>query len=42
MTLSFLCDAGPPKGFVRNLKVMFDVTDVVDDVQSVVDDTVRA
>ena len=34
--------AGPPRGFARNLRVMFDVTDVVDDVQSVVDDTVRA
>ena len=34
--------AGPPRGFVKNLRVMFDVTDVVDDVQSVVDDTVRA
>jgi hypothetical protein len=34
--------AGPPRGFARNLRVMFDVTDVVDDVQSVVDDTVSA
>jgi hypothetical protein len=33
--------AGAPQGFMRNLRVMFDVTDVVDDVQGVVDDTVR-
>ncbi len=31
-----------PKGFKRNIRVMFDVTDVVDDVQGVVDDTVSA
>ena len=30
-----------PKGFKRNIRIMFDVTDVVDDVQGVVDDTVR-
>ena len=29
-----------PKGFKRNIRIMFDVTDVVDDVQGVVDDTV--
>ena len=32
--------AGAPQGFARNLRAMFDVTDVVDDVQGVVDDTV--
>ena len=31
----------PPRGVVRNLRIMFDVTDVVDDVHGVVDDTVR-
>ena len=29
-----------PTGFKRNIRIMFDVTDVVDDVQGVVDDTV--
>jgi hypothetical protein len=32
--------AGAPQGFTRNLRAMFDITDVVDDVQGVVDDTV--
>lgn len=31
----------PPQGLVRNLKKLFDVTDVVDDVQGVVDETVQ-
>ena len=31
----------PPRGVMRNLRIMFDVTDVVDDVHGVVDDTVR-
>ena len=31
----------PPRGVVRNLRIMFDVTDVVDDVHGVVDDTAR-
>ena len=31
---------GAPRGFKQNLRIMFDVTDVVDDVQGVVDDTV--
>ncbi|KAK9841769.1 hypothetical protein WJX81_001783 [Elliptochloris bilobata] len=30
----------PPRGVMRNLRIMFDVTDVVDDVHGVVDDTV--
>ena len=29
-----------PRGFKQNIRIMFDVTDVVDDVQGVVDDTV--
>lgn len=33
--------AGAPKGFVKNVRTMFDFTDVMDDVQGVVDDTVR-
>lgn len=31
---------GVPRGFKKNIRIMFDVTDVVDDVQGVVDDTV--
>lgn len=31
----------PPRGVIRNLRIMFDVTDVVDDVHGVVDDTAR-
>ena len=31
----------PKSGFVRSIRVMFDVRDVVDDVQYAVDDTVR-
>ena len=31
---------GVPRGFKQNIRIMFDVTDVVDDVQGVVDDTV--
>ena len=31
---------GAPRGFKKNIRIMFDVTDVVDDVQGVVDDTV--
>ncbi|GAB4823802.1 hypothetical protein N2152v2_010848 [Parachlorella kessleri] len=31
----------PPPGFFKNVKVMFDVTDVVSDVQGVVTDTVQ-
>lgn len=31
----------PRQGLVHSLKVMFDVRDVVDDMQIVVDDTVR-
>ena len=33
---------GVPRGFKQNVRIMFDVTDVVDDVQGVVDDTVSA
>lgn len=33
---------GVPRGFKQNIRIMFDVTDVVDDVQGVVDDTVSA
>ncbi|BDA41100.1 Transmembrane protein 184C [Coccomyxa sp. Obi] len=32
--------AGAPKGFMQNIRIMFNFADVIDDVQGVVDDTV--
>lgn len=37
----YLDPTHPKIGFIKSIKVMFDVRDVVDDVQYAVDDTVR-
>ena len=37
----YLDPTHPKLGFLKSVKIMFDVRDVVDDVQYAVDDTVR-
>ena len=38
----YLDPAHPPLGFTRNMRKMFDVRDVVEDVQEVVDETTES
>ena len=38
----YMDPAHPPLGFTRNMRKMFDVRDVMDDVQEVVDETTES